>query len=420
MVLSNVEFRQTEDSGWGAFARGSSDGQVRSSIHLPVEAIITPNVAREALGDALGAVVGDLAPATLIKALVGHWRHAPAPSSATSPFQPYIDMLPAQEDIGSPLTLSTAELEVYRGTNLHAGAVQTKLDMLRREWAPLEAVVPLHDFVYGHLVVTSRAFPLRIVDPSAAEEAVMLLPLVDLLNHKPRAAVEWRGQNGFTIETEAPANSQLWNNYGPKGNEELLMGYGFVVEDNEFELLHLTLHLEGALLAKVESLGVEMKRFNDYTTHEQNAQGGVVFIVNRFHPLPRGLVECFALGPEGETALTLANTLNGIQHLRATLKAKFKGTLDVMPKRPEQMSLRAYETASTYRRGQLAMYNALMQSIKDLERTLVRTHKDKLSKIKANEESEQRGKTLYVREGKSPLAVSHLCIDNTSWYPARD
>lgn len=406
VVLTNVKFQHTESQGWGA---SPIEEGVKSSIHLPNNVIITPAIAKEVIKRDVPSVV-------MMKTLVALWKNG------ESSFKPYFDLLPSLEEIGSPLTLTSQELHVYKGTNLNEVAIKSKLRSLESDWQLVRDLIEFHDFLFGHLIVSSRAFPLNIIDPTAKEDEVMLLPLVDLLNHKPRAKVDWLSdRGGFTIETSnIVGDSQLWNNYGPKGNEELLMGYGFVIEDNEFDLLHLTLHLNKELIGKIADLGIEITKFNDYTTHEQvtdtGEEEGIVFIVNNFHPLPKGLTECFALSSPSEAELKLSNTLNGIQDLKSMLKLKFKGSLDVLPKKPESMNEAQYETAAIYRRGQLKMYNLLMQSIKELERGLLKTYKKRLSKIKEDEINETNSHLLYVREGKSPLLVDDICIDSANWY----
>lgn len=409
VVLTNVKFENTKNQGWGAFPIESG---ITSSIHLPIDTIITPEIAQSVIKKDISSII-------LMKTLVGLWK-----SSTGDPFKPYFDLLPSLEEIGSPLTLNENELNVYKGTNLNKEAIKGKLKSLESDWEMVKDIIEFSDFLFGHLIISSRAFPLNIIDSNANEDEVMLLPLVDLLNHKPRALVDWKGNNGFTLETISNnVSGQLWNNYGPKGNEELLMGYGFVIEDNEFDLLHLTLNLKEDLIHKVTNLGIELTKFNDYTTHERGngeiGRDGIVFIVNNFHPLPKGLIECFALSSPNEQSLTLANTLNGIQDLKSMLKLKFKGSLDILPKKPEGMDELKYQTAGVYRKGQLKMYNLLMQSIKELERSLLKFHKKRLSKIKEEENEineNNNNHLLYIREGKSPLLIDNICINSNDWY----
>lgn len=421
VVVTNVEFEQTQNEGLGAFAE---DLDSPSSIYLPVNAIITPELAR-------GHIRREVSSSSiLMKTLIALWSK----NDSVHNFKPYFELLPSLSDIGSPLTLSDEFLEVYRGTNLNAGSIHAKLEQLKGDYAEVEDLVSFDEYLWAHLIVTSRAFPYNIINKDAQLDEVMLLPLVDLLNHKPKADVEWlsivndEAVDGFKLQianqahSKSEARNQLWNNYGPKGNEELLMGYGFVIKDNQFDLLHLTINLPKDLLAKVKSLDIELTSFNHYTNEKVSNEGeseGTVFIVNNFHPLPRGLVECFALSSAAENKLKLSNVLNGIQDLKSMLKLKFKGKLDIMPKKPEEMSSVDYQKASDYRQGQLKMYNLLMQKIKDLERSLLKTYKQRLRKCKNGEEAEEQASKhlLYIREGKPPLLVDDVCIDDSSeWY----
>ena len=51
----------------------------------------------------------------------------------------------------------------------------------------------------------------------------VLIPVFDLANHEPSAKVLWDFTGDcciFSTDTRVEAGSQVWNNYGPKGNEE--------------------------------------------------------------------------------------------------------------------------------------------------------------------------------------------------------
>lgn len=68
----------------------------------------------------------------------------------------------------------------------------------------------------------------------------VLFPLVDIANHSPSAKVEWFADAKSEIKTvsikndvEIKAGDQIFNNYAPKGNSELLLGYGFMIPDND-------------------------------------------------------------------------------------------------------------------------------------------------------------------------------------------
>jgi hypothetical protein len=68
----------------------------------------------------------------------------------------------------------------------------------------------------------------------------VLLPLLDLLNHKPGAQVEWQARYNFVglqILESYESGQELCNNYGPRDNEGLLLAYGFTIENNPFDHL---------------------------------------------------------------------------------------------------------------------------------------------------------------------------------------
>ena len=51
----------------------------------------------------------------------------------------------------------------------------------------------------------------------------MLLPLVDLLNHRPLAKVEWKAGRdavGLSVFENIGPGQEVDNNYGPKNNEQ--------------------------------------------------------------------------------------------------------------------------------------------------------------------------------------------------------
>lgn len=80
--------------------------------------------------------------------------------------------------------------------------------------------------------------------PPGWKDFSVLFPGIDLANHKASARVDWAYDPGrFTLSSvdAIDAGSQIYNNYGPKSNAELLMGYGFCLEDNEHDEILLTL-----------------------------------------------------------------------------------------------------------------------------------------------------------------------------------
>jgi hypothetical protein len=51
----------------------------------------------------------------------------------------------------------------------------------------------------------------------------VLLPLIDLPNHRPLAKVEWRAGDkdvGLVLRENVRAGEEISNNYGPRNNEQ--------------------------------------------------------------------------------------------------------------------------------------------------------------------------------------------------------
>jgi hypothetical protein len=94
-------------------------------------------------------------------------------------------------------------------------------------------------------VFSSRSFVSRLIPAELLPKEIrggqsfpVLLPLVDSLNHDHQAKMTWLGDvnKGATLRSELAIvpGSEIFNNYGPKSNEELLLGYGFCLPNNPY------------------------------------------------------------------------------------------------------------------------------------------------------------------------------------------
>lgn len=155
--------------------------------------------------------------------------------------------------------------------------------------------------------VSSRAFPsalLRLPDGAATSAATIeesypvLLPGLDLLNRalsegpltadKRGQAITWLSSKiaapaaptgavgAISFISPGQAAGEVFNNYGARGNEALLLGYGFVVRENPDDTL--VLQLGGMSAEIVAALG------------KQGLEAGKRFEVRRDGVLPQELV----------------------------------------------------------------------------------------------------------------------------------
>lgn len=177
--------------------------------------------------------------------------------------KPYLDILPSPAQLRTPLHLNHEELALFAGSNLYSASLER-----RQTWQQLhlqcQAVVSSANPSWGEsftweryltaaTYISSRAFPSTLMGPSPSlistqDSHPILLPGVDSLNHARAKPVSWlvshsKDRNdvavpsstskiSLVLHTKTPAGSELFNNYGPKPNAELILGYGFTLQDN--------------------------------------------------------------------------------------------------------------------------------------------------------------------------------------------
>lgn len=121
--------------------------------------------------------------------------------------------------------------------------------------------------MWAATVFTSRSFMDNLMRWDGNPEAIhsyeddnpALFPVVDSLNHRPQAKITWQpGSNALSLVSvdRIEAGVEVFNNYGPKANEEclsiqsnvpfpaahnslVLLGYGFAIPDNPTDTITL-------------------------------------------------------------------------------------------------------------------------------------------------------------------------------------
>ncbi|PSR73000.1 hypothetical protein PHLCEN_2v11104 [Hermanssonia centrifuga] len=164
-----------------------------------------------------------------------------------------------------PDVLFEPELELCRGTNLY-GATLDRQKAWEAEWTECKDTLGQSDasladrftweqYLTASTYVSSRAFPSTLLSEtpsllSTPTSYPILLPGVDSLNHARGQPVSWVvfHPNSATSYSPSPATPEpvislvlhcatpggceLFNNYGPKPNAELILGYGFSLRNN--------------------------------------------------------------------------------------------------------------------------------------------------------------------------------------------
>ncbi|KAK5823467.1 hypothetical protein F5H01DRAFT_334533 [Linnemannia elongata] len=169
-------------------------------------------------------------------------------TSATGSFyKPYLDMLP--DKIHTALEFDEQDMEHLRGTNAYMVVKELKEALRAKYDKTMEAVggeltveqgYTWERFLWAETVVSSRTFPASLFGHQV-ENGIVLIPLADSLNHKSRHKATWiKTTEGLQMSSAAiKKGDQVLNNYGPKSNEELLVGYGFCIEQNADDIVTL-------------------------------------------------------------------------------------------------------------------------------------------------------------------------------------
>ncbi|KAI4607938.1 hypothetical protein J4E80_009334 [Alternaria sp. BMP 0032] len=188
-----------------------------------------------------------------------------------SPWHAYITCLPGPESMTTPLWFDESDIAFLTGTSLAPATKERKAE-LQHQWEnavavmkelgmPLADEIDLDSLLWAATIFTSRAFISTHILPER-ETIPILFPVVDILNHSVSAKVEWDFQphQSFTLkclegESFQPGQ-ELFNNYAPKQNDELLLGYGFCLEDNPIEQFALKLAFQPQLQQYAQQLGL--------------------------------------------------------------------------------------------------------------------------------------------------------------------
>lgn len=437
----NVTFKKWLDNNIGAVYLSDSENSL-VSILVPTEAIIKLSEAVKHLGQGFGDICRKTRNINCVTKLFLA-RERALVYLEKSQFKPYVEMLPGLKEINSPYVWPPSDKECLQGTNL-GSSLRENISEMVEEWWLVISILPesmekpeahfvnmkfyyehkfyteedLHDYVsnidhdnwtsfpaylWASMIMKSRSFPSYLLKECLVsvddldllqEDVAMLIPLVDLLNHNPRAQVSWGGLNGsFVLEAHGSfaSGDQIFNNYGQKGNEELLLAYGFCIENNPADSVALKIKAPLELLPELEKNGVQLPSISNYTTSVvllenkneidfSSHKDGLLFFISKDR-VPENLIQVFQWLVkskwEGEK-LSLRMKLSGLNHLRQALESK-SNLIDV-----NKASGSANEiNIKIYLKGQRKLLEGAVKKIKHLEKDLLAENKGKLLSLKS-------------------------------------
>lgn len=346
---------------------------------------------------------------------------------STSKYRHYLQLLPALMQTG-PLVWSPAEQELLKGSNLGSSLREITHSLVEEWWlvvTKLPELMPkpemhfvnmkfyyehkfyeakdLHDmyksadpdnwtsfpnYLWALMMLKSRSFPSYLLkagphDPVDVmqEDVAMLLPVIDLLNHKPAAKVTWevRGDRFlFTGDEKAVVGEQVFNNYGAKGNEELLLAYGFCLPDNKADSVALKVKVPPEMVRDLEAKGVEFPKTTDYTTlvvqgESAGEPNGLYFVAEGHVPANLVLLFQWLVKNKWETELTLRMRLAGLNHLRSAFETKSQ----LISPNVDNAHVRLYLES------QKRILTSAVKVVKRLEKALIDENKERLLTLKS-------------------------------------
>lgn len=149
-----------------------------------------------------------------------------------------------------------------------------------------------------------------------SEKFAVLIPVLDILNYRPLAQVEWQARCfhvGLEVLEAVESGGEVHNNYGPRDNETLLLGYGFAIPNNPFDHFSVGLRLpKGLSLAEFRTPTNGGTSYNIVPLKQQDTELKC-YVFKAEHPeAAKGHKNCL------ETALFSLDLLDAISLLRAT------------------------------------------------------------------------------------------------------
>ena len=237
--LDAIKVHATPDGGVGVASgdAGIAPGEAIASI--PATCVMSVGrSAASAVGRACNALSSPPSPEYVLWLDMALGRRDESHAS-----HPYLAALP--KDAPDVASWTAEELASLAGTDVGAAAMAAK-DALAAEHERIQELldpayrVGIEEMRWARGCYLSRRFPPRLLDAEAPSTGApgVLLPFFDLLNHGKGTEIEWRGDGtsvAFAAGAAIAPNSEIFNNYGSKSDDELLVAHGFALENNEHD-----------------------------------------------------------------------------------------------------------------------------------------------------------------------------------------
>ena len=159
----------------------------------------------------------------------------------------YFDFLPVDFSY-FPIFYTNKELNCLTGSPFLTQIIEKKIE-IQSDYEKICSFIPSFKqysflkFCQARMAVGSRVFGISMNN----ERTDVLAPFADLINHKSPSQTQWYYDNSldaFVIQAleDIPEGNEIYDSYGKKTNSQLLLHYGFCLEDNDRNEYYLTLN----------------------------------------------------------------------------------------------------------------------------------------------------------------------------------
>ncbi|KAI9825468.1 MAG: hypothetical protein M1832_001198 [Thelocarpon impressellum] len=248
---------------------------------------------------------------------------------------PYLRSIPQPTEpdkLGTPLWFAETNMKWLKETNLEKGCATREASWRKQYDDGIELLkdagwnVERYSWtlaLWAATILSSRSFTSSMLqeaidgesqkEPKVMDSFPVLFPLVDLLNHQPMGKIKWMRRKGdMAIEAalEVQPGQTVYSNYGPKSNEELLLGYGFCIPANPFDQVAVRLQMKFSRrrLAIRETQSSYAKDDPDdvfYLRGPGHHDGGYPNLVPEFAAFPPALLDMLSIAVANEREVGL-------------------------------------------------------------------------------------------------------------------
>lgn len=415
VIDERLEFKVTQASGIACFTKEEIKIQEDPLIYVPKDMLVTLELAEKYFVKSASDIeLSSKNPNALTQLFLAQLKFGDAKEREF--FIPYMSLLSIELD--QPYFWSLEVLNLIEGTDLYL-VLKKNISRIANEWLELleqleiinedseeirnKDAAELLNFISSYrisncesiqwngffaylwstCIFSSRAFPQLLIGSKNSKNLNQgfLYPIVDLLNHKNDTNVRWDFQDDkvcFKALDFIKSGTEIFNNYGNKPNEELLLSYGFVEEHNFHDTSRLTLKLDSQMIITAQKSGVNL------TKSELIKSDCVQFELALKSNIPKNLINLFGYLSKlrSEESITIRSLLVGSDELSSILNQKvefFKKALKFDQSTLKNSNINSVQSVKKFLTSQRKIYTRNLESLQKVQKIIIKESEESVS-----------------------------------------